>query len=224
MPGARTALAPAAPFCPIFVPSCPLSQLPPTVVSSSALAAGLSVSLFERLMANGLRPYLLDTQYRMHPSIAAFPSAAFYGSRLISHPRPEEREPPPGFDWPLAAAPAKRGAARRSPVAFVAVAAPPGGGHEELGTPARAPSTTPPMTPPAMAPPGTSRLNRREAEVAAEIVAKLVEAHRKGGAREGAEEPPPGAHPTLSIAVITPYAAQARSMTPRASERLTVTG
>jgi hypothetical protein len=30
----------------------------------------------------GLMPLLLDTQYRMHPAISAFPSAFFYGGQL----------------------------------------------------------------------------------------------------------------------------------------------
>ncbi len=48
----------------------------------------------------GLSPLLLDTQYRMHPAIAAFPSAAFYGGKLLSAPKPRDRPPPPGFPWP----------------------------------------------------------------------------------------------------------------------------
>lgn len=51
---------------------------------------------------------------RMHPLLAAFPSASFYGGRLLSHPRPEERLPAPGFPWPNPAA----------PVAFVEVPGP----------------------------------------------------------------------------------------------------
>ncbi|PNG93948.1 Regulator of nonsense transcripts 1, partial [Tetrabaena socialis] len=57
-------------------------QLPPTVMSAEALAAGLDVTLFERVVASGISPMLLDTQYRMHPAISAFPSAFFYGGRL----------------------------------------------------------------------------------------------------------------------------------------------
>ena len=39
-------------------------QLPPTVVSPSALAHRLDLTLFERLADLGLAPLLLDTQYR----------------------------------------------------------------------------------------------------------------------------------------------------------------
>ncbi|GEQ66499.1 hypothetical protein JCM33374_g162 [Metschnikowia sp. JCM 33374] len=46
---------------------------------------GLSLSLFERIIRNGSFKSLqmLDTQYRMHPSISAFPSKQFYGDKLL---------------------------------------------------------------------------------------------------------------------------------------------
>jgi regulator of nonsense transcripts 1 len=40
-------------------------QLPPTVKSRAAERGGLATSLFVRLQAMGLKPLLLDTQYRM---------------------------------------------------------------------------------------------------------------------------------------------------------------
>ena len=80
-------------------------QLPPTVVSRAAQRAGLGVSLFERLERLGLSPDLLDRQYRMHPSLAAFPSEAFYGGRVASDPDPTSRPAPLGFDWPDARCP-----------------------------------------------------------------------------------------------------------------------
>ncbi|KAK9812656.1 hypothetical protein WJX72_001408 [[Myrmecia] bisecta] len=80
-------------------------QLPPTVISRQALAGGLGMSLFERLQLAGVRTLLLDTQYRMHPAIAAFPSAAFYAGRLVSFPAPADRPPPSGFAWPRAGLP-----------------------------------------------------------------------------------------------------------------------
>jgi hypothetical protein len=53
-------------------------QLPATVLSKSAAAAGLDISLFERMCAAGMKPILLRTQYRMHGTISAFSSAYFY--------------------------------------------------------------------------------------------------------------------------------------------------
>ena len=65
-----------------------------------AAEAGLGVSMMERLQAAGLEVQVLTTQYRMHPVLAAWPSAAFYGNRLLSHPTPAERQPPKG-DFPF---------------------------------------------------------------------------------------------------------------------------
>eukprot|EP00884_Botryococcus_braunii_P001927 jgi/Botrbrau1/11735/Bobra.0195s0062.1 len=94
-------------------------QLPPTVLSQNAAQAGLGMSLFERLQRAGHKPYLLEVQYRMHPLIAQFPSAAFYGSQLQSAPLPEDRLPPAGFKW----------ARPELPVAFIEA-----GGREEASS------------------------------------------------------------------------------------------
>lgn len=57
-------------------------QLPPTVLSVLAQSKGLTISLFERFIKQGIQPKLLTTQYRMHPSIALFPSFQFYNNLL----------------------------------------------------------------------------------------------------------------------------------------------
>ncbi|KAL7421984.1 hypothetical protein Q5752_003756 [Cryptotrichosporon argae] len=58
-------------------------QLPPVITSDVAQAGGLAISMFERLMHEHHVPsIMLDTQYRMHPTISAFSSAAFYNSDL----------------------------------------------------------------------------------------------------------------------------------------------
>ena len=62
-------------------------QLPPTVLSREAARFQYEQSLFVRMQAN--RPedvHLLDTQYRMHPDISAFPSEAFYDGKLVDGP------------------------------------------------------------------------------------------------------------------------------------------
>ena len=59
-------------------------QLPPTVLSEEAGEMGLTVSLYMRFVTEGVVPFLLDTQYRMHPAIAQFPSDSFYGGRVRS--------------------------------------------------------------------------------------------------------------------------------------------
>lgn len=59
-------------------------QLPPTVLSRSAQSFGYEQSLFVRMQKNHPKDiHLLDTQYRMHPEISAFPSKKFYNSRLL---------------------------------------------------------------------------------------------------------------------------------------------
>ena len=59
-------------------------QLAPTVLAKSRVVERcLSRSLFERMQRCGARAHLLSVQYRMHPSIRAFPSNRFYGSRLV---------------------------------------------------------------------------------------------------------------------------------------------
>lgn len=75
-------------------------QLPPTVISTFAQSKGMTISLFERLVKQGVQPNLLDVQYRMHPSIAEFPSSQFYNRMLKNGVVSAERPMIPGFNWP----------------------------------------------------------------------------------------------------------------------------
>lgn len=74
-------------------------QLPPTVISREAAKLGLNISLFERLEALGVAPNLLNTQYRMHPVIAAFPSRHFYKGKLMSGIKAKNRLVVKGVTW-----------------------------------------------------------------------------------------------------------------------------
>lgn len=59
------------------------NQLPPTVLSQAAASFNYEQSLFVRMQkCHPESVYLLDVQYRMHPSISKFPSSEFYFSRL----------------------------------------------------------------------------------------------------------------------------------------------
>lgn len=49
-------------------------QLGPVILNKKAAKAGLTQSLFERLIILGLRPMMLQVQYRMHPCLSEFPS------------------------------------------------------------------------------------------------------------------------------------------------------
>ncbi|GJQ15131.1 hypothetical protein GpartN1_g6922.t1 [Galdieria partita] len=86
-------------------------QLPPTILNPEAAESGLSISLFERLVRSGVEPYLLRTQYRMHPHIAAFPCQYFYHGLLHSAPCTEQRGIPNYFPWPNP----------QTPIAFIPV-------------------------------------------------------------------------------------------------------
>nr|CCC53941.1 putative regulator of nonsense transcripts 1, fragment [Trypanosoma vivax Y486] len=61
-------------------------QLQPTVLCQMAGLQGLRRSLLQRLLQEGNRPFMLRTQFRMHPSICAFPNNYFYEGKLITHP------------------------------------------------------------------------------------------------------------------------------------------
>jgi len=65
-------------------------QLPPTVQSERAAREGLRETLFERLADRGGGRSLLETQYRMHAGIQAFPSERFYDGRLTADPSVRE--------------------------------------------------------------------------------------------------------------------------------------
>ena len=57
-------------------------QLGPVVMCKKAAKAGLTQSLFERLVLLGIRPIRLQVQYRMHPSLSEFASNMFYEGTL----------------------------------------------------------------------------------------------------------------------------------------------
>ena len=72
---------------------------------SEAEARGLSLSLFGRLIEEGVAPHFLDTQYRAHPALMAFPARIIYGGKLRSGIGPSARPPVAGFAWPRPAVP-----------------------------------------------------------------------------------------------------------------------
>ena len=76
-------------------------QLPPMVLCELAKGPNLlTVSMFSRLRTVGLPVRMLNVQYRMHPSIAFFPSSHFYHGRLNNGVSDEDRKAPLGFNWP----------------------------------------------------------------------------------------------------------------------------
>lgn len=70
-------------------------QLPATVFSKVAIDQNYSQSLFQRLQRAAHKVNMLNTQYRMHPDIAKFPSKLFYEGRLENAPNILELAKPP---------------------------------------------------------------------------------------------------------------------------------
>lgn len=77
-------------------------QLGPVVMCKKAARAGLSQSLFERLVVLGIRPFRLEVQYRMHPELSKFPSNFFYEGSLQNGVCADERKLSKiDFPWPV---------------------------------------------------------------------------------------------------------------------------
>lgn len=66
-------------------------QLGSTILSKRAARAGLTCSLFERMLRVGVVPYLLTTQYRMHPELCEYPSQKFYDGYIRTGIAPMRR-------------------------------------------------------------------------------------------------------------------------------------
>ncbi|KAL5479333.1 hypothetical protein EMCRGX_G022843 [Ephydatia muelleri] len=75
-------------------------QLGPVIMCKKAANAGLSQSLFERLVCLGIKPIRLIVQYRMHPALSEFPSSVFYDGTLQNAVSPAERKAAEDFPWP----------------------------------------------------------------------------------------------------------------------------
>ena len=77
-------------------------QLPATVKSEWNRRQGLEKSMFQRLFElHGLPVMVLSCQYRMHPSIATYPSAQFYSDGLLSMTHWDSA--PRGYNFPSGA-------------------------------------------------------------------------------------------------------------------------
>jgi regulator of nonsense transcripts 1 len=124
-------------------------QLGPVVMCKTAAKAGLTQSMFERLVLVGNRPIRLNVQYRMHPALSEFPSNMFYEGSLQNGVTETDRQllNTPGFTgkedfpWPV---PSK-------PMFFYSIS-----GMEEISAS------------------GTSYLNRTEASYVEKVVTHLL--------------------------------------------------
>lgn len=71
-------------------------QLPPVITSPENVdggGQGLLRPLFVRLASLGCQPYLLRTQYRCHPYIAALANKNYYSNKLLDGILPQDRAP-----------------------------------------------------------------------------------------------------------------------------------
>uniref|UniRef100_A0A7S1ZIU5 Upf1 domain-containing protein n=1 Tax=Ditylum brightwellii TaxID=49249 RepID=A0A7S1ZIU5_9STRA len=124
-------------------------QLGPVVMCKAAAKAGLTQSLFERLVLIGIRPIRLQVQYRMHPALSEFPSNMFYEGSLQNGITEADRQllTLPGFSgkedfpWPVP----------NKPMFFYCIT-----GMEEISAS------------------GTSYLNRTEASYVEKVVTHLL--------------------------------------------------
>lgn len=124
-------------------------QLGPVVMCKAAAKAGLTQSMFERLVLVGNRPIRLQVQYRMHPALSEFPSNMFYEGSLQNGVTEADRQllNTPGFagkedfPWPV----------QSKPMFFYSIT-----GMEEISAS------------------GTSYLNRTEASYVEKVVTHLL--------------------------------------------------
>lgn len=76
-------------------------QLGPVIMCKKAASAGLSQSLFERLVRLGIKPIRLTIQYRMHPCLSKWPSNTFYEGSLQNGVTVKDRQLKYSkFPWP----------------------------------------------------------------------------------------------------------------------------
>jgi regulator of nonsense transcripts 1 len=81
-------------------------QLGPVIMNKKAAKAGLSTSLFERLVNLGTAPIRLQVQYRMHPCLSEFPSNMFYDGSLQNGVTASQRlRRDIDFPWPVVDSP-----------------------------------------------------------------------------------------------------------------------
>ncbi|KAK0764238.1 hypothetical protein N5P37_003635 [Trichoderma harzianum] len=159
-------------------------QLRPTV-QNIALALDFDVSLFERLYTRdrttpNMVKVMLDTQYRMHPSICSFISKEFYEAKLLSGLGDEDRPmPPSSFPWPTS--PATNDSTHLPRMIFVECS-----GREDLGH--------------------KSKSNKEQADLCLSIC-KLLRTPKSTSSTETDAHSAQATNNT-SIAVLTPYSRQ----------------
>ena len=75
-------------------------QLCPTSDSILAQSKGMSLSMFDRLIKQGVQPTRLNIQYCMSPSLSLFSSMKFYQGKIENGIEQSQTPLINGFDWP----------------------------------------------------------------------------------------------------------------------------
>lgn len=160
-------------------------QLHPNVTQLGAVYE-FNVSLFERLYLQseniGVAKIMLNSQYRMHPEIATFPSRHFYEGKLLTGVSASDRTlNASNFDW------------RGKPVLFVPAGGPPDGQESLSGR-------------------DGSKCNNLQAKICKDIVDRLQHQPATLNLQDNTSKSQnaSGQVTKHSIAVLTPYAAQVK--------------
>ncbi|OAF69073.1 hypothetical protein A3Q56_03166 [Intoshia linei] len=74
-------------------------QLQPIIKNQALVELGYDMSMFERLLLAGIKPVLLDTQYRMHPGLIEFSAKSFYKNKLYSGISKSDRSNIKNLKW-----------------------------------------------------------------------------------------------------------------------------
>ncbi|KAH0843662.1 RNA-directed RNA polymerase [Fonsecaea pedrosoi] len=160
------------------------------IVSPHASTLDYDVSLMERLWTevsdNTIGRVMLDTQYRMYPSLCTFPSHEFYGGRLLSAESCRTIGIPAStLPWPKRIVNAKQAEPDKTRAVWIQCS-----DAEDLGR--------------------KSKVNHAQANICKEILRLLTTAPPVAGQSspdQGPRSSPPP--PPPSIAILTPYARQA---------------
>ncbi|GMH39425.1 hypothetical protein BSKO_07323 [Bryopsis sp. KO-2023] len=161
-------------------------------VTSMTRNDALSAASFVDPLFDNINTTMLQIQYRMHPTIAEWPSLSFYSGKLQSGVSSGDRIPPPGVPWPMnlpanpgASFPVHNDLSNRDPVVFVSVM---GGVEQTVGE-------------------TQSKVNHTEVQAVLAIVVRLLSAN-SGVSFMGADPVTES-----GIGIISPYTGQVRAIT-----------
>ena len=159
-------------------------------VSPHAAALDFDISLMERLWTAGLENpvigrVMLDTQYRLHPTLCEFPSSEFYAGRLVSATACSRIQLPNScFPWPQQNSKGKTLSRTSSRAVFIQCPEP-----EDYGN--------------------KSKVNQAQAKICKEVLSLLTTVPPATKQSSGGKPAIDTSTSSPSIAILTPYSRQA---------------